>query len=129
MTYRLLILLLILSLVNLGCYSAGMITRSEINQGYSGQIRLLNKDKTVYQFKEGNYKAENDSLYGKGNRVAGDNSVSEFHGKIAFSDIEMITGEKIDGGKTALLLLGIGSVVVLIYLLVSFNNSLHDLFL
>lgn len=113
---KLITIICLLGFLNyVGCYSVQNLTRNDLEEDFASDIRLLTKDNHTYFFAHGNYRIDKDSLYGIGKRLEG-YSANEFEGKIAFKDIEMISGEKVDVGNTFLMLLGIGAVALVIYL-------------
>ncbi len=99
---------LLIALINflLGCYSAESITVLEYKQveeeDKPDDIRVITKDSQEYHFSESNFYVEDDTLYGKV-----DISEQLLDRKIALSDIESIQFEYLNGGTTALLVLGI----------------------
>ena len=52
----------------------------------------------------------------------------DFRGKIAFQDIEIISGSQIDSGNTILLILGIGALVLLIFFAAAAGSATGSLF-
>jgi hypothetical protein len=77
----------------------------ETESGKPDEIYLTKHDSTKYHFMKNDYYLENDTLYGKGKLILDKEQLLEI--KIAVSEIESIEVESIDGGMTALLVLGI----------------------
>jgi len=129
MRQKILIACMLISIINyIGCYSADMVTRNELEHGFSSEISLLTKDNETYYFPEHSYRLEKDSLSGKGRLLKSDYTFDVFNGKIALSDIELITGKKVDEGKTALLILGAIGISLIIYLLADLHQEVQHSF-
>ena len=126
---KILISFLLVAIFNLlvGCYSSELITTPEYNQieekDKPDDIRLTTKDSQEYHFSKSNVYIENDTLYGKGEIIFGDNEKS-FDGKFALSDIVSIEFENINWLTTSLLVLGIAAILggVFLYLIAANMN-------
>ncbi len=79
----------------------------EAESGKPDEIYLTKDDSTRYHFMKNDYYIENDTLYGKGKLMDGEELLE---GKIALSDIESIQFEYLNGETTALLILGIAAI-------------------
>jgi len=97
-----------------GCYSSRLITVSEYNQidekDKPDDIRLTTNASQKYRFSKSNFYIENDTLYGKGEIIVGDNE-EPFEGKIALSEIGPIEIENINWLITSLIILGIAAIL------------------
>lgn len=124
-----LIIICITAFINyIGCSSTGIITLNDLKYGPPSEISILTKDNKSYIFKPGNYRAEQDSLFGIGTMVDETSNSFDFRGKIAFQDIEIISGSQIDSGNTILLILGIGALVLLIFFAAAAGSATGSLF-
>ncbi len=129
MYYKISIVIILLSILNYtGCYSDGVITRDELANGFSSNISLLTSSNETYYFSKNSYKVVRDTLSGTGQLLKSDNTMTDFKGKLALNDIELMTGKKIDGGKTALLILGVAGISLLVYFLVNLDSEIRHSF-
>jgi len=111
-----------------GCYSYNKITKDElINTKEYKDLQVTTKNEYIYEFDEGNYTVDGDSIYGSGrffdSRVE-KAKYKDFTGSIYLPDIEKI---KFDEFDTAVTILSVTVVVGLIVLLVAnIKPSLKD---
>ncbi len=119
-----LIIICITAFINyLGCSSTGVVTLYELKNGYASKITILTKDNKNFIFESGNYRADEDSLYGRGIMVDETANSSDFNGKLAYQDIEIINGSQIDGAKTTLLILGLGVLAVIVVYAIAIGSA------
>jgi len=131
MNKKLISSILVVALLNLlGCYSSELVNATEYKQieeeGKPNEIYVITKDSQEYHFSESNFYVENDTLYGKGKLLLSDGE-ELFDGKIAFSEIESIKFEYLNGATTALLVLGIVAILAIIGFFIGIGVGLGNL--
>jgi hypothetical protein len=89
----------------IGCYSAEIITKKDIEEGkkqldFGQEIAITAKDYKTYRFGAFQYQVANDSLYGNG-VVSELGKEVPFKGNIALDDILSFEQSSIDKGSTA----------------------------
>lgn len=126
---KLIIFICITAFINfIGCSSTGVITLNDLKYGSPSDISILTKDNKSYILKSDNYRIEQDSLFINGIMVDSTSKPIQFKGKIAFQDIEIINGTQIDGGKTILLILGVGALALIIFFAAVAGSAVGSLF-
>jgi len=101
MRNKIFISFLLVAIFNLlvGCYSSELITASTYNQieekDKPDDIRITTKDPQEYHFLKSNIYIKNDTLYGKGEMIFGDNE-KPFEGKFALTEIKSIQFESFE---------------------------------
>jgi hypothetical protein len=117
MNKKLISSLLILLLLNLfGCYSYQTISTEELNRAEENKdLQVITKNKHTYEFEEGNYAFNSDSIYGSGKlRLKNDKKVNEdYEGSIYFQDIEKLKMKGFDV-TTTILAVAIPLVLIII---------------
>lgn len=100
-----------------GCYTFEPISYDEfqtfnLNEINSDEIHFITYDSTVYVLDKQTIQVEQESLYVKGLRLYQEQSIP-FEGRIAVTDIESVELETINGTRTGLLILTVGTLVLL----------------
>ena len=85
-------------------HSVSQYQKIEAESGKPDEIYLINNDFTRYQFMKNDYYIENDTLYGKGKLMDGEELLD---GKIALSDIESIQYEYLNVLTTTAFVFGV----------------------
>lgn len=130
--------ILIIALLNLmGCYSMWETRKEDLlgqqpqqQQRKRAKAFVLTNDLNRYHFEPGSYYIKNDTLYGAGKQLMGDTLSLPFKGKIPLSNVSALQVEKLDRGRTALLVLGtiaLGAALVYAVFLGSFLGSFCSL--
>jgi hypothetical protein len=93
--------LLIVALLNLvGCYTPQMITKEEFQQASEyPDLEVQFQNEIVYQFDEGDYIVQSDSIYGTGHKIfkGGRKPVyNDFEGSISIDEAEELRIDKFD---------------------------------
>ena len=101
-----------------GCYSYQKITKEEfINAKEYKDIQVTTKNEYIYEFDEGNYIVDKDSIYGRFiDRRIKKAKYKDFTGSIYLPDIEKIKFDEFDAAVT---ILGVAVIVGLIVLIVA----------
>ena len=115
---KIIIWLTIFSVMNLiGCYSYQEITKDEFTKAEVYlDLQVVTKNQHIYEFDEGDYTVQKDSIYGSGkliNKKTINAKFREFTGSIYLEDIETF---KFDKYNTVLTVLVIGCGVGLFIL-------------
>lgn len=100
-----------------GCYTFEPISYEEfqtfnLNEIDSDEIHFITTDSTMYIIDKQTMQVEEESLYVKGIRLYQKQS-APFEGRIAVVDIESVELETINGTRTGLLILTVGTLIVL----------------
>ena len=131
MNKKLISSVLIIALLNLvGCYSLQSVTvpkykEIEKNEGKPEEIFVKTIYGQEYYFTDSNFYIENDSLYGKGILLTGEESLP-FEGKIALKRIDSLKMELFDQSKTIWCIVGVVGFLLLGILIISGLSSLGE---
>jgi len=118
---KLIIVVTILSFMNLiGCYSYQEITKDEfIKAEEQVDLQVTTKNQHIYEFDEGDYTVQKDSIYGSGkliNKKNRNTKTIDFTGSIYLEDIESF---KFDRFNALITIIGVAAIVGIIALMVS----------
>ena len=105
-----------------GCYSMNQVTEDEFKTDSKGkEIRVLTNDIELYQFAD-DFKIESDTLIGSGVRIVGEKE-TPYTGKIPLNKISSFEIKRVDGSKTAMLILSIAYTVAGMALIKAIGNG------
>ena len=90
------LLITVLCIQITGCYSYHNITKDElINAKEYKDLQVTTKDEYIYEFDEGSYTVDKDSIYGSGKFGVKKAKFKEFTGSISLSDVEKVKFDEI----------------------------------
>ena len=124
------ILIVCLLLQLSGCYSFRDISRDDFeNQSEAKTLYIKTKFQETYRVDLGNYDVQNDTLYGKGEKIVTSSVTQPFEGCISVNDIESFQIEYYDDEKIMLLLGGIACLSALVLFIAILISEIEEPFL
>ena len=106
-----------------GCYSMQEVTKEEFSsQKECDEAKLIAKDNKKYQFNDGYYTINSDTLTGSGLSFSGNNE-TQFAGKIALNDVTSFNLDKLDVERTVLVSFII--LVIVVAAIIDLNTTTY----
>jgi len=100
-----------------GCYSYSKITKDElINAKDYKDLQVTTKNEYIYEFDEGNYTVDKDSIYGSGryfDSKVEKSKYKDFTGSIYYPEIEKLKFDEFDVTVTILSITVVAGLIVL----------------
>jgi hypothetical protein len=127
MVKEIIIVVLIPSLLSMltGCYTMTSISKEDIKKTPTTKLWVMTNEGDSYMFADNSYQIRNDTLMGRpsnGNQFG-------VRKTIPLDDISMMQTEKINGGSTALVVIGVIAGVAVLAAIIAgslFLSDVHD---